>query len=111
MGTQKETASQIINKGGDYVLALRGSQKNLYEDVKLFSEDAQERQFKDISYDSYKTVEKDHGRTKTCEYRITSDIDSLSGRENRKNMKSIGMVKSEQDAEGKISTETLHYQS
>ncbi|RPJ79399.1 MAG: ISAs1 family transposase [Deltaproteobacteria bacterium] len=109
MGTQKEIASQIINKGGDYVLALKGNQKNLYEDVKLFFEDAQERQFKDISYDSYKTVEKDHGRIETREYRITSDIDWLFGRENWKNMKSIGMVKSERDIEGKISTETRYY--
>ena len=109
MGTQKEIASQIINKGGDYVLALKGNQKNLYEDVKLFFEDAQERQFKDISYDSYKTVEKDHGRIETREYRITSDIDWLFGRKNWKNMKSIGMVKSERDTEGKISTETRYY--
>jgi predicted transposase YbfD/YdcC len=89
MGTQKEIASQIINRGGDYVLALRGNQKNLYEDVKLFFEDAQEWQFRDISYDSYKTAEKDHGRTETREYRITSDIDWLFGMENRKNMKSM----------------------
>ncbi len=109
MGTQKEIASQITDKGGDYVLALKGNQKSLYEDVKLFSEDASERNFEEISYDSDKTMEKDHGRTETREYRITSDIDRLFGKEKWKNIKSIGMVKSERDMEGKVSRETRYY--
>ncbi len=74
MGTQKEIASRITDKGGDYVPALKGNQKNLYEDVKLFSEDATERQFKEVSCDSCKTAEKDHGRTETREYHIISKL-------------------------------------
>jgi predicted transposase YbfD/YdcC len=109
MGTQKAIASQIADKGGDYVLALKGNQKNLYEDVKLFSEDASERNSDGIVYDSHKTVEKDHGRIETREYRITSDIDWLFGKEEWKNMKNIGMVRSERDIEGKISIETRYY--
>ena len=105
MGTRKETASRITDRGGDYVPALKGNQKNLYEDAKLFSEDATERQFREVSYDSCETAEKDHGRTETREYHITSDTDRLFGRENRKNPKSTGMVRSERDMEGKVSTE------
>lgn len=109
MGTQKEIASEITDKGGDYVLALKRNRKNLYEDVKLFSEDASEKGFKDISYDSRKTVEKDHGRIETREYVITSDIDRVFGKDNRNSIKSTGMVKSERDIEGRISTETRYY--
>ncbi len=109
MGTQKEIASQITDRGGDYVPALKGNQKNLYEDVKLFFEDACEREFKDISCDSCKTAEKDHGRIETREYVITSDIDRIFGKQNRKGIKSIGTVKSERDTEGKVSTETRCY--
>ncbi len=109
MGTQKDIASRIIEKGGDYVPALKGNQKNLYEDVKLFSEDAIERKFKGISDDSYKTAENDHGRIETREYRITSDTDWLFGRENRNGIKSIGTVKSARDMEDKISTEVRYY--
>jgi predicted transposase YbfD/YdcC len=109
IGTQKEISSQIIDKGGDYVLALKGNQKSLYEDVKLFFEDALERNFDGISYDTDKTVEKDHGRTETREYWISSDIDWLFGKDKWKCMKSIGMVRSERDIEGKISIETRYY--
>lgn len=109
MGTQKDIASRIIDKGGDYVLALKRNQKNLYEDVKLFFEDASERGFEGIVHDSHKTIEKDHGRTETREYRITSDIDWLLGKEDWKGIKNIGMVRSERDIEGKTGTETRYY--
>jgi predicted transposase YbfD/YdcC len=39
MGTQKEIASRIIDKGADYVLALKGNQTSLHEDTALFFAD------------------------------------------------------------------------
>lgn len=39
MGTQKAIAAKIIEKGGDYVLALKGNQSSLHEDAKLFFDD------------------------------------------------------------------------
>jgi predicted transposase YbfD/YdcC len=33
MGTQTKIAQQIVERGGDYVLALKGNQGNLCEDV------------------------------------------------------------------------------
>jgi predicted transposase YbfD/YdcC len=107
MGTQKAIASQIAD--GDYVLALKRNQKSLYDDVKLFFEDASERNFDGLVYDSHKTVEKDHGRIETREYWITPDIDWLFGKEEWNKIKNIGMVRSERDIEGKISTETRYY--
>jgi len=39
MGTQKEIARRIIEKGADYVLALKGNQTSLHEDAALFFAD------------------------------------------------------------------------
>ena len=39
MGTQKQIASRIIDKGADYVLALKGNQTSLHEDTALFFAD------------------------------------------------------------------------
>jgi predicted transposase YbfD/YdcC len=36
MGTQKAIAAKIVEKGADYVLALKGNQSSLHEDTKLF---------------------------------------------------------------------------
>lgn len=39
MGTQKEIARRIVDKGADYVLALKGNQTSLHEDAELFFAD------------------------------------------------------------------------
>jgi predicted transposase YbfD/YdcC len=39
MGTQKEIARRIVEKGADYVLALKGNQTSLHEDAALFFAD------------------------------------------------------------------------
>ena len=39
MGTQKEIAQRIVDKGADYVLALKGNQPSLHEDAALFFAD------------------------------------------------------------------------
>ncbi len=39
MGTQKEIAQRIVDKGADYVLALKGNQTSLHEDTALFFAD------------------------------------------------------------------------
>jgi len=36
MGTQKKIAEKIIDKEGDYVLALKGNQETLHDDVRLY---------------------------------------------------------------------------
>ena len=37
MGTQKEIAGRIVDKGAHYVLALKGNQAGLHADAALFS--------------------------------------------------------------------------
>ncbi len=39
MGTQKEIARRIVDKGAEYVLALKGNQTSLHEDAALFLAD------------------------------------------------------------------------
>jgi predicted transposase YbfD/YdcC len=70
MHCQKETASQIVEQGGDYVLGLKGNQESLQEAVRLFFDDAIEREYLEpgkngrtvIQHAIYEQQEKDHGR-------------------------------------------------
>jgi predicted transposase YbfD/YdcC len=39
MGTQKDIAARIVDKGGKYVLSLKGNQPGLLEDAKLYFDD------------------------------------------------------------------------
>ena len=62
MGTQKAIAKQIIEQGGDYVLALKGNQGNLFEDVQQIFEQAQAQDFPGIEHDFHQTIDRGHGR-------------------------------------------------
>lgn len=62
MGCQVTIAETIIDQGGDYLLALKENQGNLYADVELLFEDLEESDFTAYDYATDKTVDKDHGR-------------------------------------------------
>lgn len=109
MGTQTKIAETIIDKGADYVLALKGNQGNLNDQVTLFFEDARENDFKDISFDSHTTIDPDHGRIETRKYTTVSEIDWLQGKENWSGLKTIIMVESERDINNEVSKETRYY--
>ncbi len=110
MGCQKNIINKIIiDKKADYVIALKGNQGSLHEDIKLYFEDAKQNNFKDISYDYHETIDGDHGRIETRKYYIISDIDWLQGKENWTKLTSIGMVISERDTGDKVSNETRYF--
>jgi predicted transposase YbfD/YdcC len=94
MGTQKAIAEQIIEKKADYLLALKGNQGTLHEDVQLYFEDAEEEDFSIAEFDYHKTVDKDHGRIEIRECWATDDVDWLSMKEKWKNLHSICMIRS-----------------
>jgi predicted transposase YbfD/YdcC len=52
MGTQREIAAQIVDQGGDYILALKGNQGTLHTQVKAFFKAAEQSQWAgiDVSY-------------------------------------------------------------
>jgi len=77
MGCQKEIAAQIIDQGGDYVLALKGNQGQLHEEVVQFFEYAQAKGFKGVPHSSQETLEADHGRIEIRRYRTVDRLDWL----------------------------------
>lgn len=67
-GTQTAIAQQIVDGEADYVLALKGNQKGLAEDVKRLFEWAHSIEFAELQHDHCRTVDKGHGRVeiRTC---------------------------------------------
>jgi predicted transposase YbfD/YdcC len=74
MGTQKAIASAIIEKKCDYVLALKGNQGTLQDDVRLFFETP------DTARDAkaHTTLDIGHGRIETRTCRVVEDINWLT---------------------------------
>lgn len=109
MGCQTQIAKTIIEEGADYVLALKKNQGNLYEDVSQLFSAARNQDFKNISHQFYESVEKGHGRIETRRYWTMGNTDYLIGAEKWAGLKSIGMVESERQVNGKVSLEQRYY--
>ena len=98
MGCQTEIASEIINQDADYVLALKGNQGNLSEDVELLFNDLEEGDYKYYAYDYHKTVNKGHGRIEIRECWTISDPDilcHLRGYENWTKLTTVSCIRSQ----------------
>lgn len=110
MGCQKEIAKKIKEKEADYVLALKGNQGTLQEDVELFFTEQKERKFADTAVSRHQTVEKSHGRIETRTYTATGDIAWLKQRHDWAGLESIVMVESIREIVGaKTESETRYY--
>ena len=63
MGTQKEIAKDIIKAKADYVLALKGNHKHLFNEISdFFSQTVKEEKHIENMLDFYETLDKGHGR-------------------------------------------------
>ena len=67
-GCQKNIAAKIINKGGDYLLALKGNQGNLHQAVMDHVIEQMENDFSTTTVDRYVETMNGHGREDTVEY-------------------------------------------
>lgn len=109
MGCQREIASKIIAKKADYVLALKGNQGTLRDDVELFANEQKARKFKDATISKDKSVDGDHGRIETRRTTVFHDIGWLQERHNWPGLKAVVMVDSERDSGAKVERETRFY--
>ena len=115
MGCQKEIAATIIDRGADYVLALKENQPQLHRDVKEAFADALRTGFADLDHDFCETVNKGHGRIEMRRCWSVSDpdhIDYLNDRQEWTELTSVAMVESARcDGDGRTSTEVRYYLS
>lgn len=108
MGTQKEIAAKIRAKEADYVLALKGNHPLLNEAVSdIFASVMEGR--RDLQSRKLRQVESDHGRKEIREYTIIEVPEDLAGKDEWKDLKSLGMVYRERDVAGKTSAEVQFY--
>lgn len=109
MGCQTEIAAQIIAQRGNYVLALKGNQGHLHEDVIELFDQACEQRFQGVPYDLYETLDQAHGRQERRRYWVMSDVQSLPERKKWVNLSAVGCVESQRTIGDKTTTEKRYY--
>ena len=109
MGCQRAIAKPIVEQGGDYLLALKGNQGNLSEEVEALFDEADQVSYEGYGVQFHETQEHNHGRhevrrywTMACEGRLT-----YAKRWSKLNM--VGMVESERTVDGETSIEYRYY--
>lgn len=109
MGCQRDIAQAILDKKADYVLALKGNQGTLREDVEYFAKTEQERGFVGIHISQNQQVDGDHGRIETRTTTVIHDVHWLQKHHNWPGLQSLVMVQSVRELPNKIEQETRFY--
>ena len=104
MHAQKATAQAILERGGDYALALKANQPALFEDVRLLLDDPQAP-----PDDLATTTDGDHGRIETRRAAIAHDVAWLAETHAFPGLKAIGKVTATREKDGRATTATRYY--
>jgi len=109
MGCQRAIATTILGKKADYVLALKGNQGSLREDVEVFVAEQKANGFQDTTLSRDETVDGDHGRIETRRTTVIHDVAWLQERHDWPGLKSVVMVESTREIGPGIESETRFY--
>ena len=109
IGCQRDIAQKILDKKADYVLALKGNQGALREDVEVFAAEQKAKDFKDAKVTRHETVDGDHGRIETRTYTAIHDVAWLQERHDWPGLQGVVMVESTREIDDKIERETRFY--
>ena len=104
MSCQRAICAQIVEQEGDYVIALKGNQGTLHDDVRLFMEDP-----KRPVEATHTTVDADHGRIETRTGEVSTDIGWLAAHHAWPGLAAIGKMVRTREIRGKKTTETSYY--
>ena len=105
MGCQTEIAKKIRKKKADYVLALKGNQGTLFDDVKLYFADSEF--LSKCAYHS--TIEKARGGLEKREYWQTDKIEWLPQKKEWSGLKSIALTRNTITKNDKTTIETRYF--
>jgi len=104
LNCQRAIAQQIIEQKGDYVLALKGNQGSLHDDVRRFLDDPDSQ-----TVSAQPTVDGDHGRIETRTATVSTDIAWLQEQHNWPGLTAIGKMHRVREKAGKVTEETAYY--
>jgi predicted transposase YbfD/YdcC len=109
LGCQKDIAAQIIEKDADYILALKGNQQHLYDDVEHLFDSLLQQEVASSRLEYYETTERGHGRVEVRRHWTTSALDVLRTKEQWRGLQTVGLIESERTLNGETTLERRYY--
>jgi predicted transposase YbfD/YdcC len=108
-GCQKEIAQTVRDQGGHYVLAVKGNQPTLYQDIQTCFAEAAMDDFAGVRYDVLATQEDSHGRLEERVCTVLYELAGLSSKEAWQDLKTVAMVYRRRQEGGKVSEQWSYY--
>ncbi len=111
MGCQTAIAGKIVAKEGDYVLACKENQPQLYREIVDYFDFAKQCKYLEIEHETTSTTEKSRNRIEKRTYDVIYDCDMLSRLHDFPGAKTIGKVQSciTHCDDGRITEDTRYY--
>jgi predicted transposase YbfD/YdcC len=109
IGCQKEIAADIVTAGGDYVLAVKGNQERLHDDVQKTLESAVAGTAEPEQGSCVQTEEVNRGRVEKRRCYVSTDLSKIRDSKLWKGLKAVGVIISEREVDGKREVETRYY--
>ena len=108
MGCQKGIARQVVEGGGDYVLAVKDNQPHLLEDIQATIGRVLDSGVEGVDFEFHETTERGHGRQESRTYLVVRDVAGIRDRESWAGLKVIGLCSRTRVVNGERSDEG-HY--
>ena len=109
MGCQRDIAQKIVDAGGDYLLAVKGNQETLAEDVEQEFKHAQADGFAHMDHLYRETIEKGHGRIEKRQYWYTHDVEGLGTLERWPKLAGMVMCRATRTDQGQTTVEDRYF--
>ena len=111
IGCQTEIARKILDRGGDYLLAVKDNQKDLADALREFFADGEPRGFGSLPVSRFQSLEKAHGRIETRQAMWVTNLSWLDKklREHWPKLAGLGMIERQREINGAVSTERAYY--
>ena len=112
MGTQTKIAQAILDRGGDYLLAVKDNQQNLHDEIRRHLDGPTA-----TIHSRFETTDADHGRIELRRHLVSYDVDWITtaqrfpGEPRFPGLRAIAVVQAEVERNGRISLERRYYLS
>ncbi len=110
MGCQHAITKKIQSKGADYVIALKGNQSTLNEEVQAWFHKCHREKLANTAHSIYEHIDSGHGRIeeRTCT-QLEIDNNWITDNENWSSIQTVVSVESKRHIGDKMTSETRYY--
>jgi predicted transposase YbfD/YdcC len=109
IGCQKAIAQQIVDKGGNYLLAVKANQENLLDDIQTTVSKALDGELPEHQVAMLTTKAEGHGRMEQRTYTVITNLEDIHDRTLWAGLTTVGMCLRERTVHGTTTEETNYF--